>query len=235
MRKAVILAVVAMLCIAGVAYLVSMAHAGITIYVPGDYSTIQAAINAASNGDTIIVSNDTYTGSSNKNLDPLDKSITIKSANGPVNCIIDCQNSGRGFLIQRGEGNGTVIDGFTIEDANEANGAGILVAGSSSPIIKNCRLISNNAYWNNGGGIAIENYSDPKIIDCYINSNSANWGGAGIHISNHSDPEITDCTISSNSAGLNGGGIECNGSCSPTITGCNLTENSASSGGGGIA
>ncbi len=36
---------------------------------PADFSTIQAALNAASNGDTIIVRDGTYTGDGNRDID----------------------------------------------------------------------------------------------------------------------------------------------------------------------
>jgi len=53
------------------------------IYVPDDYTTIQSAVDAASPGDTIIVSDGTYTGNIN-----VDKSLTIRSENGPDSTIV---------------------------------------------------------------------------------------------------------------------------------------------------
>ena len=48
---------------------------GATIYVPADYAAIQAAINAASNGDVIFVSIGTYT----ENINFIGKNITLTS------------------------------------------------------------------------------------------------------------------------------------------------------------
>ena len=84
----------------------------------GDYTTIQAAINDANEFDTVIVADGTYTGAGNRDLDFLGKAITVKSANGPENCIIDCEGSSsnqhRGFLFHNGEGPDSVLDGLTI-------------------------------------------------------------------------------------------------------------------------
>ena len=62
-----------------------------TIYVPGDHPTIQKAINASSNGDEIVVADDTYTGGGNTSLNFGGRLITLRSASGdPGLCIIDC-------------------------------------------------------------------------------------------------------------------------------------------------
>ena len=70
---------------------------GAEINVPADYPTIQAGIEAAENGDIVLVADGIYTGTGNKNIELQGKTITVKSLNGPENCVIDCENSGRGF------------------------------------------------------------------------------------------------------------------------------------------
>jgi len=91
---------------------------GDTIHVPADQPTIQDGIDAASNGDTVLVAADTYTGDGNKNLDFGGKAITVRSENGPETCIIDCEGSGRGFHFHSGENPNSVVDGFKIINGN---------------------------------------------------------------------------------------------------------------------
>ena len=88
-----------------------------TIYVSwdgsGDYLTIQEGIDAAEDGDEVVVCDGTYTDALNKNLDFAGKLITVRSENGPDNCIIDCENDGRGFYFHGGETGEAVVDGIT--------------------------------------------------------------------------------------------------------------------------
>lgn len=70
-----------------------------TLLVPDQQPTIQAGIDAASSGDTVLVADGTYTDEGNKNLDFKGKAIIVKSENGPTNCTIDCGNDGRGFYF----------------------------------------------------------------------------------------------------------------------------------------
>ena len=63
------------------------------IHVPADQSTIQAGIDAAVDGDTVLVADGTYMGDGNRDIDFKGKAITVSSENGAENCIIDCQGS----------------------------------------------------------------------------------------------------------------------------------------------
>ncbi|MBD3182185.1 T9SS type A sorting domain-containing protein [Candidatus Poribacteria bacterium] len=101
---------IAMLLVLGICVFAQAA----TIRVPSNYTTIQAAINAARNGDLIIVADGIYKGENNKNLDFNGKVITVESENGPESTIIDCENNGRAFYFHSGENNESVVKGFTI-------------------------------------------------------------------------------------------------------------------------
>ncbi len=82
-------------------------------HVPDTYQSIQAAIDEASAGDMIIVADGLYTGAGNKNLDFSGKAITIRSENGPENCIIDCEQTSAGVVFYSNEGRNSVLSGFT--------------------------------------------------------------------------------------------------------------------------
>ena len=65
--------------------------------VPSEYATIQAAINASSNGDVVIIAPGTYTGDGNRDIDFLGKAITVRSTDPDdpsvvAATVIDCQN-----------------------------------------------------------------------------------------------------------------------------------------------
>ncbi|HUW20790.1 MAG TPA: hypothetical protein VMW16_15940 [Sedimentisphaerales bacterium] len=103
------------------------AAAGRTITVdddgPADYNNIQAAINAAGNGDTVVVLPGVYTGPGNRDIDFLGKAITVQSID-PRNpqvvaaTIVDCNASysdrHRGFYFHNQEGPDSVLNGLTV-------------------------------------------------------------------------------------------------------------------------
>jgi hypothetical protein len=92
----------------------------VTINVPAEQPTIQAAIDRTKNGDTVLVANGTYKGKGNVNLNLRGKSIIVKSKFGARYCIIDCEeNEGsRAFLLTSGETRNSIIDGFTMINGN---------------------------------------------------------------------------------------------------------------------
>ncbi|MBW8041950.1 MAG: hypothetical protein FVQ85_18395 [Planctomycetes bacterium] len=194
------------------------------LHVPKDFPTIQAAINAADDGDTVVVADGTYTGNSNRKIDFCGKVITVRSENGPVNCIIDCQNVGMGVYFHNNEGANSVLAGFTITNAYDRG----IYCNRSSPTINNC-VLSNN-YGGYGGGLS--NYeSSPSITNCIFRWNSSRQGGG---IDNYvSNPTITNCIFSANTATYIGGGIY-NHESSPVLTNCIFSNNWTALLGGGI-
>ena len=71
----------------------------------GDFPNIQAAVVAAESGDSVELTDGTFSGAGNRDIDYLGKAITIGSQSGnPEACIINCEGGAaephRGFLFQ---------------------------------------------------------------------------------------------------------------------------------------
>lgn len=204
-----------------------------TIRVPGDWPTIQAAIDTAQNGDTVLVGDGIYSGDGNHNLDLLGKPIVLTSENGPAHTIIDCNGSPdshhRGFYLAGGEDSTTIIDGFTIRNGYASSG-GAIYGLSSSPSIRNC-VFQHNTSSTSGGAIRLKG-SSSRIENCTFVANSSSTGGALFSIgSDH--PLLENCIIAFS---LDGAAIAFSGgSGEPTMICCNLFGNAGGDWVGSIA
>lgn len=166
---------------------------------PADFNNIQAAIEDANDGDEIIVTDGTYTGDGNRDIDFLGKAIVVRSENGPDSCVIDCQNLSRAFYFHNGEDANSVLDGFTMTNGYDTSGGAIRCSGSS-PVIADCIITGNRAgdISGSGGAIFSGEYSSPTITNCTVTGNSAGTGGA-IHCY-ESNAAVSNCILSDNLA-----------------------------------
>jgi len=204
-----------------------------TLRVPSGYTTIQAGIDAASDGDTVLVSDGTFVGAGNRDLDFRGKAILILSENGPDVTIIDCQRRGRGFYVHSGEDSTSVVKGFTITNGWARNGGAIYCLNSSPTITQN--VFSDNLAYGicgkGGGGIRCEGDSSPTITYNTFSRNKTYGLGGGIHAYG-SSVTISYNQFSGNAADDGGGGICCE---SPgTIDHNMFANNMGFRGGGGI-
>jgi len=224
--KNYIVAICIGLCLIGVA-------TGTVRHVPSGYSTIQLGLNAALNGDTVLVAAGTYT----ENIFwPVVNGIKLYSESGASTTIID--GNGTATVVYF-SGLATIdttthIRGFTIRHGlGNLHGGGIYMTNFSSPKIMN-NVITNNKATQNGGGIYCFDHSSPSIIGNVIAIDSAQSGG-GIYCENWSDPTISGNNIINNYASNYGGGIGCEDSAAPVINADTIRNNTAASHGGGIS
>jgi predicted outer membrane repeat protein len=223
------------------------------IHVPGDYTTIQAGINASVNGDTVLIAHNTYPENINFN----GKSIVVGSLmimDGDTSHVSQTIIDGGGSSVNQsvvtfdhGETSLSRLVGLTLMNgyASGTHGGGLTITNNSHPSIEDCRMVNNTGTTAglSGVGVYCNAASSPTFLRCFIMNNSpignGNYDhyGAGIYLGTGAMPSFFDCRIINNQLLQSifhrnyGGGIYCNDS-SPTFTNCEISENTADYGGG---
>ena len=214
---------------------VSIAHAAI-INVPADQPTIQAGINAASNGDTVLVAPGTYT----ENINFMGKAITVTSSAGAETTIIDGGNTAPVATFSSSEGPMSVLSHFTLQNGtatfnSQDAGGGVYIDGSSPTIAND--IIQKNSACNDGGGIGVS-FGSPIIKDNIIKNNLQSGceggpGGGGIAVLGAGSTQIIGNRIQNNVWAGNGGGITLFAAGTPTLIDNIISSNSSDGGQGG--
>ena len=211
----------------------------VVYYVPGDFSTIQAAINASVDRDTIRVDAGTYV----ENINYSGKNIVVVSQSGPDLTIIDGNQNGPTVQMVSGESENAVFDGFMVingsgdpGETSDALGGGILVKYASSPILKNLVVSGNTASFGAdpdgaGGGIAVSVQSNPVLENILITDNHSVWGG-GLSIAHNSSPIVKNVEIGNNDVSQGGGGVYIGQYAAPYFENVYIHDNVAVAGGG---
>ena len=212
-----------------------------TINVPGDFATIQAAIDSSVDGDEVVIQPGTYTGTGNRNLDFGGRLITVRSIdpNNPeivLSTVIDCEGDFdqyyRGFYFHNGETSDAIVSGLTVQHGFREGTGAIRISGSN-PTIKQCVIRDNYLdIWGLGSAITCQN-SQSIIIDCVIENNHTHFdGGGAVGIDGNSSVTMKRCLIRNNSSGL-GGGLYLEGG-TIDLEDCRIVDNRSQQKGGGI-
>ena len=193
------------------------------LQVPGDYSTIQGAIDAGSDGTSITISAGIYA----ENIHYKGKNITLQStdptsAGCVAGTVIDGNDLDSVVTFAGTEGTTCVLNGFTITDGTgRINKGGGIHGNGTLASIQNCVIYESLASGTYGAGGGIRD-CDGTITGCTIWDNEAARSGGGLALC---DGTISTNTITGNTALFGGGLAYCDG----TITINTIAENVAES------
>jgi predicted outer membrane repeat protein len=188
-----------------------------------DFSTIQVGIDAAVDGDTVLVGPGEYVITEPVTFQG--KAITVRSEEGRDETTIRMDTPAdpkRGSVVvfENNETNTSVLEGFTI-----TGGSGGIRFDASSGTVSNCSILHNTAEY--AGGIFCAHPCSPRLIGCIIAENSAPGGsGGGVFIWDEASLTLINCIIMDNSAKDFGGGLCCYNNASMTLTDCIISGNS---------
>jgi len=209
----------ALLAICASASYAPYAFGGDVLRVPAEHPTIQAAVDAAQPGDTVLIAPGVHRGSGNRDVRFHGKDLVVRSEDGAQSCAIDCEGTldvpYRAFVFDSGETRAAKLVGLTITRGSTLPGA------IADPF--------------NGGAVLIRDAS-PTIEDCVFSGNNAGcWGGAVYVSGTLAEPEIRRCMFIDNVSADDGGGFFSWANARPTIVDSVFLRNRAAVQGGAIA
>ena len=212
-----------------------------------DHTGIQPAIDAARDGDRVLVRAGEYvidpTGAG-VGLDCLNKKITVKSEDGPEETIIrGAVNFNANYTAD------TVLAGFTI------TGDDVYCRQSSSPTLRDL-VFDGNGIWLERSSPAISNctftnsrlgsgqvagallcgvLSNPLVTNCTFKANNGRGLGGAVGVTLFAAPTFVNCIFTENdSSRSRGGAIVVRDRATPTFINCLITSNHSNSDGGGV-
>ena len=214
-----------------------------TIHVPGDHPTIQAGINAASDGDTVLIAAGTYTPGL---LEINGRLITLRGDGGASAVILDGQGQNSLLEILNVSSPGVTIDGLTFRNGQAIQtreGGCMVVLNSTAEIIdsrfENCETDPNNQS-NSGGAIKISNGSNARLQNNHFEGNRSHSQGGAVHYLDSTGEVIGNTFVNNLCQGgevSGGGGLKVTRLAGSAIEvrGNTFTDNEASFAGGAIS
>jgi hypothetical protein len=221
--------------------LLASAAAGETLHVfpdgSGDYPTIQSAINASSDGDSVLLADGLYTGEGNRDLLYGSRWIMVCSESGdPDLCIIDCQGSpadphyGMWIDITGSKASPRTMQGLTgvtVRNAWTEYAGAMHISDGAAPLISHCNFIDNHG--EAMGGVVSVSESGGVWENCLFQGNSAGRGGV-FAMNYYGSVQARDCTFVGSSATQGGVLYAIHSNWNVSFTGCTFYGNAADHG-----
>jgi len=211
------------------------------INIPADQPTIQAGINVAVDGDTVLVQLGTYFENINfngNNITVASLFLTTQDTSYISQTLIDGNQDGSVVTFESGEDSIAVLCGFTITNGFNNQGSGEPSGGGincyeASPTLIDLQVINN--YGSRGGGINCHTNSSPNIKNVLISNNTAEGKGGGFSCEWNSNPYLLNIVIDNNNSIISrGGGIFVGPDCSPIFKTISVINNYSWDRGGGV-
>lgn len=229
------------------------------IHIPADQPTIQAGIDVAVSGDTVLVSPGIYTETISFNgFDIVLGSLFLTTGDTAFigSTVIDADSSGSCVSLSNGESSAarlcglTLTNGFSqldfgggincigasprldhlrIHHCSAQFGGGMYSAASGS-VVSEVLVEDNQAFYGSGGGFYLD--ESPLNIENSIFRNNSGGHGGGIHCS-QSNVTLTNVQLIDNTAGF-GGGLSCWYNSNGVLNNVIITGNTAQVSGGGL-
>jgi fibronectin-binding autotransporter adhesin len=210
-------------------------------------TTIQAAIDAAHDGDVVSIPSGTYTESLTVN-----KTLTLTGVSSATT-IIQAVSGQRVITVT--SGHNLRLENLTVTGGRAGSGGGGGVSvDNGSLIIVNCVIADNWASYgggvfqgnagrvdvagsriernhsdNHGGGLYVN--GDAALTNTLVLTNTATWDGGGLTVWT-GRTDVRGGILAGNQAGRNGGGINLNNGIS--VSGTQFISNTAGQDGGGL-
>ena len=186
----------------------------------GEFTTMQAAYDAAVDGDTVLVLPGTYTNLAGLVLNAYGKAVRVVSRDGPTSVILD--GLGTAGVMNVGYNPLQVIDGLTIANS------GSTACGVSGSVIRNCIFRDNTGGW--GGAVFSAIYSQPRFEQCTFVRNTGTRGGAVFAHQDFALMTFVGCTFEDNTS-PEGGALHIRDGAQLVLENCAFRRNSSGTGG----
>ncbi len=176
-----------------------------TLHVPGEYATVQEAIDAATAGDEVVLAAGTYTDSFVFKEDH----VVVRSAEGPSKTIIDGSGTMDYALAYFPPFSSGELHGVTIRNHDHPY-TGAVTIKRCVATVANCIFEDNQNYFA-GSAVRIDSISlgdtfEVEVVGCTFRRNeSSDWGGALSAVLWEEDNlRIADCLFEDNTSGAGG-------------------------------